>query len=61
MSEPLTPVKDVVCGKTVQPAVTPWIVRHDEATYYFCSLSCALHFKAAPAAYLGPGVDSGKA
>jgi len=60
MSQSITPVKDVVCGKTVQPA-TPWIVQHGDATYYFCSLSCALHFKAAPAAYLGPHVDSGKA
>jgi P-type Cu+ transporter len=61
MSHPITPVKDVVCGKTVQPALTPWTVRHGEATYYFCSLSCALNFKAAPAAYLGPDDDSGKA
>ncbi len=61
MSEPITPVKDVVCGKTVHPATTPWNVQHDEATYYFCSLSCALAFKAAPAAYLRPDDDSGKA
>jgi P-type Cu+ transporter len=53
MSQSITPVKDVVCGKTVQPNATPWSVRHGEATYYFCLLSCALNFKAAPDAYLG--------
>jgi YHS domain-containing protein len=46
------PVQDVVCGKTVHPQVTPWSMRHGDVTYYFCSLSCALKFKAAPDAYL---------
>jgi P-type Cu+ transporter len=46
------PVKDVVCGKTVNPQATPWSIRHGDATYYFCSLSCALQFKSAPGAYL---------
>jgi YHS domain-containing protein len=45
-------VKDVVCGKTVQPQVTPWSIAHGDVTYYFCSLSCALQFKAAPEAFL---------
>jgi Cu+-exporting ATPase len=41
-------VKDIVCGRTVNPQVTPWQMQHGDATYYFCSLSCALRFKAAP-------------
>jgi YHS domain-containing protein len=41
-------VHDVVCGKTVHSQVTPWQMQHGDATYYFCSLSCALQFKAAP-------------
>jgi Cu+-exporting ATPase len=41
-------MKDIVCGKTVNPQVTPWQVQHGDVTYYFCSLSCALQFKAAP-------------
>ena len=46
------PVKDAVCGKTVHTQTTPWSIRHGDVTYYFCSLSCALQFKAAPEAYL---------
>jgi YHS domain-containing protein len=49
--------RDVVCGKTVNPQVTPWSVPHGDATYYFCSLSCALQFKSAPAAFAPPGAD----
>ena len=45
------PAKDVVCGKTVNPQATPWSIRHADTTYYFCSLSCALQFKAAPDAF----------
>ncbi len=45
------PVKDVVCGKTVNPQATPWSVPHGDAIYYFCSLSCALQFKSAPDAF----------
>jgi YHS domain-containing protein len=40
-----------VCGKTVNPQATPWSVPHGDATYYFCSLSCALQFKSAPDAF----------
>jgi YHS domain-containing protein len=45
------PARDLVCGKTVNPQVTPWSVPYGDATYYFCSLSCALQFKSAPAAF----------
>jgi len=55
------PVKDVVCGKTVNPQVTPWLVQYGGATYYFCSLSCALQFKAAPDTFAARGASKSEA
>ena len=52
--------RDPVCDMEVDPKTAPKS-EYQGRTYYFCSLSCALHFKAAPAAYLGPDDDSGKA
>jgi YHS domain-containing protein len=52
------PAKDVVCGKTVNPQATPWSIRHNDTTYYFCSLSCALQFKSAPDAFGGRTGDT---
>ncbi len=44
-------VDDIVCGKLVDPSVTRWHIHHEGATFYFCSLSCALRFKDRPAEY----------
>jgi P-type Cu+ transporter len=53
-------MKDIVCGKTVNPQVTPWQVQHGDVTYYFCSLSCALQFKAAPDTFVSAAAAARK-
>src|SRR5690242_20667496 len=55
-NEPV-PVKDPVCGMSVDPARAKARNDHNGTTYYFCCDGCATKFRADPAKYLnsGPG------
>jgi P-type Cu+ transporter len=48
------PVKDPVCGMTVDPAATEHQASLGETTYYFCSAGCRAKFVAGPERYLNP-------
>jgi P-type Cu+ transporter len=48
------PVKDPVCGMTVDPAATEHQATLRETTYYFCSAGCRTKFVADPERYLNP-------
>lgn len=48
------PVKDPVCGMTVDPAKSGHRARHDEHDYHFCSAGCRTRFLADPDLYLSP-------
>jgi Cu+-exporting ATPase len=47
------PVKDPVCGMTVDPATAKHRAEHDGHAYYFCCAGCRGKFVADPAKYLG--------
>ena len=47
------PLKDPVCGMSVDPARAPSLV-HAGSTYYFCCEGCRGRFAADPAKYLAP-------
>jgi Cu+-exporting ATPase len=49
------PVKDPVCGMTVDPAKTEYHARHDDQDYHFCSAGCRTKFVADPDRYLSSG------
>ncbi|MEH6701821.1 heavy metal translocating P-type ATPase [Parasphingorhabdus sp.] len=49
------PVKDPVCGMTVDPAKTEYHARHDDQDYHFCSAGCRTKFVADPDRYLSFG------
>ncbi len=53
MSSNETPIKDSVCGMTVDPATTR-SHEHAGTTYYFCSAGCHDRFAANPAKFLNP-------
>ena len=46
------PVKDPVCGMTVDPATATHHADHDGQTWYFCSAHCQTKFEADPCHYL---------
>src|SRR5262245_17634658 len=46
------PVKDPVCGMTVDPDRTPHHHTHDGATHHFCGGRCAERFRVAPESFL---------
>jgi Cu+-exporting ATPase len=48
------PVKDPVCGMTVDPATTPHHATHEGHDYHFCGARCRERFIAEPGKYLGP-------
>lgn len=48
------PVKDPVCGMTVDPTTTPHHATHDGHDYHFCGARCRERFIAEPGKYLGP-------
>ncbi len=48
------PVRDPVCGMTVDPAATRHHSRYAGDTYHFCSSRCRERFDADPARYLSP-------
>src|SRR5436309_2748690 len=48
----MTPVKDPVCGMTVDPARAAGKFDYKGATYYFCAKSCEQRFAADPEKYL---------
>jgi Cu+-exporting ATPase len=48
------PVKDPVCGMTVDPATTPHHASHEGHDYHFCGARCRERFVAEPGKYLGP-------
>jgi P-type Cu+ transporter len=48
------PVRDPVCGMTVDPAATRHHSRHAGHTYHFCSSRCRERFDIDPARYLTP-------
>ncbi|MGB5723985.1 MAG: heavy metal translocating P-type ATPase, partial [Parasphingorhabdus sp.] len=48
------PVKDPVCGMTVDPDKAEHHARHDDQDYHFCSASCRTKFVADPERYLSP-------
>jgi Cu+-exporting ATPase len=43
---------DPVCGMKVEPSQAAASIEHHGATVYFCSVSCAAKFRAAPAKYV---------
>ncbi|MGK2876094.1 MAG: heavy metal translocating P-type ATPase [Nocardioides sp.] len=47
-------VKDPVCGMDVDPVATDFTVKHEGATYHFCSAQCQAKFEANPSAFLHP-------
>jgi Cu+-exporting ATPase len=49
------PVKDPVCGMTVDPDRTPHHDVHAGTTYHFCGARCAERFQAAPEQFLAGG------
>ncbi|MFT3731165.1 MAG: heavy metal translocating P-type ATPase [Hyphomicrobium sp.] len=49
-----SPVKDPVCGMSVDPATAKHSAEHAGQTYYFCSAGCRAKFIADPAKYLKP-------
>ena len=46
------PIRDPVCGMTVDPARAAGHVEHNGTTYYFCSKGCVAKFTADPDRYL---------
>ncbi len=48
------PVKDPVCGMTVDPATSEHHAHHDDQDYHFCSAGCRTKFVADPDRYLSP-------
>jgi P-type Cu+ transporter len=50
----MTPVKDPVCGMTVDPARAAGKYDYKGTTYYFCAKSCEQRFAADPEQYLAP-------
>src|SRR6266496_3259846 len=53
-SAPGKPVRDPVCGMSVDPATTLHRAEHAGHRYYFCSAKCRDRFTAAPARYAAP-------
>ena len=49
------PVRDPVCGMSVDPAQAKAQVEFEGKTYYFCCNHCAVKFKSDPRKYLAPG------
>jgi len=49
----LAPVKDPVCGMSVEPGKAKYSARHEKKPYFFCSSSCETKFKADPVRYVG--------
>ena len=49
------PVKDPVCGMTVDPATANASLEHEGTTYHFCSTGCAQKFEADPGRYIASG------
>lgn len=49
----LAPVKDPVCGMSVEPGTAKYSARHEKKPYFFCSSSCETKFKADPVRYVG--------
>ena len=52
------PVKDPVCGMSVDPEKTVHKADHHGRAYFFCGAGCRSKFLADPARYLGPVVTS---
>lgn len=48
------PMKDPVCGMTVEPTSAAGSAEHAGKTYWFCSAHCQKKFTAAPETYLKP-------
>jgi Cu+-exporting ATPase len=48
------PVKDPVCGMTVDPDTTEHHAHHEDQDYHFCSAGCRTKFIADPEHYLSP-------
>ena len=55
------PVKDPVCGMTVDPEKTEHHAEHADKTWYFCSAGCRAKFIASPQDYLAPSKASTQA
>ncbi|MGM8936918.1 heavy metal translocating P-type ATPase [Pseudomonas neustonica] len=55
------PVKDPVCGMTVDPDKTAHHAEHAGKTWYFCSAGCRAKFIASPQDYLAPSKASTQA
>tara|TARA_R110002124_G_scaffold116061_3_gene272283 strand:+ start:2549 stop:4888 length:2340 start_codon:yes stop_codon:yes gene_type:complete len=55
------PVKDPVCGMTVDPDKTAHHAEHADKTWYFCSAGCQAKFIASPQDYLAPSKASTQA
>jgi len=51
------PVKDPVCGMSVDPEATAFRAHYHGANYFFCSTGCQDKFKAEPARYAQAGHD----
>ena len=55
--EPLEPVKDVVCGRTVEPEHAAGVLDYRGNKYYFCSGKCMGHFEMESETYLDPSYE----
>ncbi|WHZ23319.1 MAG: P-type ATPase [Nitrospira sp.] len=53
-SKTTTGVIDPVCGMTVDPATTVWLVTHQGTPYYFCCEGCLTKFRTDSERYLNP-------
>ena len=53
---PAAPMRDPVCGMTVDPATAKHHARVDGQDYYFCSAHCKNRFEAEPAKFATPGI-----
>lgn len=50
--EPESPLKDPVCGITLEDTTAHYRAQFKEIAYYFCSVECESSFKANPERYI---------
>jgi len=57
-ADSIGPVKDPVCGMTVDPGKTDHHAHHADRDYHFCSAGCRTKFVADPDRYLSPDLST---
>jgi Cu+-exporting ATPase len=53
--DPVSPVKDPVCGMDVNPATAQYKLDHSDKSYFFCSAGCLERFPSHPTKYTEGG------